>query len=204
MKKFIALIMAVIMVLSLVSCGQQTGDKAEEYTRPDLTYWRENLESAVADLGIGLSSHGGITTAEEVFALMESIEFYGETSVEPIGGMDDICHSMRLTNWDEDKSINFTFYNDFYYVAIDENGTKVEIHEEQHVVIQETKQIIAEYDDGEGNDAVIEGEHQAISVEQSQHNEEQQEEPEEEQQQEEEEPIADGGAGGIIQLEEEN
>ena len=126
MKKFIALIMAVVMTVSFVSCGQQAVVKTEEYTRPDLTYWRENLESADADLGIGLSSHGGITTAEEVFALMESIEFYGETSVEPIGGMDDISHSMHLTNRDEDKSINFTFYDDFNYVAIDENGTKVD------------------------------------------------------------------------------
>ena len=126
MKKFIALIMAVIMVLSLVSCGQQTGDKAEEYTRPDLSWWRENLESADADLGIGISSHGGIATAEEVFAIIDGIEFYDEISAKPVGAMDYMCHSISLTNRDEDKHINFTFYDDFNYVAIDEHGTKVD------------------------------------------------------------------------------
>ena len=112
MKRFIAVVMAIVIVMSFVSCGQKPEEKIPEYTRPALEYWQENLESADADLGIGLSSHGGITTAEEVFALMESIEFYGETSVEPIGGMDYICHSMHLTNRDEDKRINFTFYDD--------------------------------------------------------------------------------------------
>ena len=126
MKRFMAVIVALVMVVSFVSCGQEPEEKAPEYTRPDLTYWQENLESADADLGIGLSSHGGIATAEEVFALMESIEFYDEISVKPNGGMDYICHSTGLINWDEDKHINFTFYDDFNYVAIDENGTKVD------------------------------------------------------------------------------
>lgn len=126
-KKFITLVMSFATVLLFVSCGQKAEDKAtEEYTRPDLSWWRDNMESSDAYLSIGNSSHGGIATAEEVFTLMESIEFYDETSVKPMGEMDYICHAISLTNPDEDKHINFTFYDDFSYVAIDERGSKVD------------------------------------------------------------------------------
>ena len=85
------------MAVSFVSCGQQAEVKTEEYTGPDLTYWRENLESADADLGIGLSSHGGIATAEEVFAIIDGIEFYDEISAKPVGYSRRSC--LRDRTW---------------------------------------------------------------------------------------------------------
>jgi hypothetical protein len=130
----------------------------------------------------------------------------------------------------EDADVNENVYEEDRKEIIneDENGTKVEIHEEKRVEnqdgttttvqvtkitktveIQETKQIIAEGDDNvEGNDEIIEGEHQAISVDnENAHNSQQPEpepSPEEEQQQPSSSPVAEGGSGGIIQLEEEN
>ncbi len=126
MKKLIAVSMAVAMVLSFVSCGQQPVEKTPQYTLPDITYWQENPENFDADLSIGNSSHGGITTAEEVLPLIESIELYGEISVRPVGSMDYTCYGITLENPDEDRRISFTFYDDFNYVAIDEKGRKVD------------------------------------------------------------------------------
>lgn len=112
----------------------------------------------------------------------------------------------------EDADVNENVYEEDKKEIIneDENGTKVEIHEEKRVEnqdgtttvqvtkitktveIQETKQIIAEGDDNvEGNDEIIEGEHQAISVDnENAHNS----------QQPSSSPVAEGGSGGIIQL----
>lgn len=117
---------AIIVMLVGCNSNRHTQIDVPVYTMPDLEWWRGNLEGSDANLSIGTSVHGGIATAEEIFSIMESIEFYDEISVKPIGGNDYLAHGISLTNWDEDKHISFTFYDDFAFVAINEKGTKVD------------------------------------------------------------------------------
>ena len=128
MKRTISLLLSFVIIVMFVGCNsnRHTQIDVPVYTMPDLEWWRENLDGSDANLSIGTSVHGGIATAEEIFSIMESIEFYDEISVKPIAGNDYLAHGISLTNWDEDKRINFTFYDDFAFVAIDENGTKVD------------------------------------------------------------------------------
>lgn len=126
MRKVAVFLLTFVICCLLVGCTEESKDDVPGYIITDLNWWQENHENSDANLTIGNSVHGGVATAEEIFSLMESIEFYNEEPVEPMGGMNYICHGVSLTNWAEDKHINFNFYDDFRYVAIDENGTEVD------------------------------------------------------------------------------
>ena len=84
MKRTISLLLSLVIIVMFVGCNsnQHTQIDVPVYTMPDLEWWGENLEDSDANLSKGTSVHGGIATAEEVFSIMESIEFYDEISVK--------------------------------------------------------------------------------------------------------------------------
>lgn len=184
------------------------------------------VEEDKKDEGVGTGEVNGEEGEEHVEAEVQAEEGEGEEGKQFVeaemqveGGNDEEQQQQEEEQQQqEDADVNENVYEEDRKEIIneDENGTKVEIHEEKRVEnqdgtttttvqvtkitktveIQETKQIIAEGDDNvEDNDEIIEGEHQAISVDnENDHNS----------QQPSSSPVAEGGSGGIIQLEEEN